>query len=623
MKNFIAEIKERKLRKWLAIYVSTAVTTIGVVHLLSIRFQFPNYIFDIVFFTLLFGLGTGFIISWYHGKEGKQKIKKLEIVLHAFIIAALGVVLFYRVGSDTKVKGDLEKNIVAVLPFTNFNDNKENEFFADGITDDILTQLSKISDLKVISRTSVMKYKNTDLNISEISQELGAGTILEGSVRTYGDKIRIVGQLIDAKNDVHIWSQTYDRELEDVFKIQSEIAERIAAALQANLLPMEKELIKNKNTDNIEAYTFFLKGKDHYYNYTKEENEKAITFFKKALEVDSNYALALAGLADAYGQKVKKYWESEEWHDSSLVLSKKALRINPNLPEAYKALASSYDGLGETELALANYKKAIELNPNYWSAILNYGQIKMFAGNYDEAFYWIRRAHTLAPDDVMGNLSVSLIYKYLNCDSLAIIWAERALSLEPQHTYALSYIGDVYLNNLQIDKAENYFNKSIAVDSNWIYGWYFGGRLQAVAGNYKKSKERFDKYLKISGSPPEYFYAHTLLALGENDSAASILKQEAEDYLSYFDGEPNFSNFDYIAFAEINAILNKTDLAFKWWNEAIKNSYTDIKRIKVYPYFDNIKSDPRYNNYLKAMHAKVDSFKTIIKDDYQEYAICD
>ena len=623
MKNFIAEIKERKLRKWLAIYVSTAITTIGVVHLLSIRYKFPDYIFDIVFFTLLFGLATGFLIAWYHGKEGKQKIKKLEIVLHTIVIACLAIVLFYRLTSDTAVKRDLEKNIVAVLPFTNFNDDKENDFFADGITDDILTQLSKISDLKIISRTSVMKYKNTDLNISQISKELGAGTILEGSVRTYGDKIRIVGQLIDAKNNVHIWSETYDRKLEDVFKIQSEIAERIAAALHANLLPMEKELIENKNTDNIEAYTFFLKGKDHYYNYTKEENENAITFFKKALEVDSNYALALAGLADAYGQKAKKYWESEDWHDSSLVLSKKALRINPKLPEAYKALASAYDGMGETELALANYKKAIELNPNYWSAILNYGQIKMFAGNYDEAFYWIRRAHTLAPDDVMGNLSVSLIYKYLNCDSLAITWAERALALEPQHTYALSYIGDIYLNNKQIEKAESYFNKSIAADSNWIYGWYFGGRLQAVAGDYKKSKERFDKYLEISGSPPEYFYAHTLLQVNEKDSALSILNLEVEDYLSYFEGKTTFSNFDYIAFAEINAILNKNDLAFKWWNEAIQNSYTDIKRIKVYPYFNNLKNDPRYNNHLKLMYSKVDSFKTIIKDEYAEYAICD
>jgi uncharacterized membrane protein len=124
MKNFIAEIKERKLRKWLAIYVSTAITTIGVIHLLSIRYKFPDYIFDTVFFTLLFGLATGFLIAWYHGKEGKQKIKKLEIVLHTIIITGLAIVLFSRLTSDSMVKGDLDKNIVAVLPFTNFNDNQ-------------------------------------------------------------------------------------------------------------------------------------------------------------------------------------------------------------------------------------------------------------------------------------------------------------------------------------------------------------------------------------------------------------------------------------------------------------------------------------------------------------------
>ena len=288
MKKIFEEIKERKLRKWLAIYVSTAITTIGVVHLLSIRYEFPDAVFDTVFFTLLFGLATGLIIAWYHGKEGKQKVKKREYIFHLIVIIALGFVLFNRLSPDEISKIDPQRNVVAVLPFANFNDDKENDFFADGITDDILTQLSKISDLKVISRTSVMKYKNTDHNIPEISKELGAGTILEGSVRTYGDKIRIVGQLIDAKNDVHIWSETYDRKLEDVFEIQSEIAERIAAALQANLMPQVKKQLSINPTENMEAYTFYLKGKNYYYNYTYEDNEEAIKFFKKALEVDSN-----------------------------------------------------------------------------------------------------------------------------------------------------------------------------------------------------------------------------------------------------------------------------------------------------------------------------------------------
>ena len=626
MNKLIEEIKVRKIRKWLAIYVSTGITIVGVTNLISTRYNWSTYIFDIILFTLLFGIAGVIVFAWFHGKEGKQKIKLMEIVLQTILFIGLIVTLYYGIDFGKKKIDTTNRKVIAVLPFTDFNETKENEFFADGITDDILTQLSKISDLKVISRTSVMKYKKTSMNISDIAKELGAGTILEGSVRTLGNKIRIVSQLIDAANDVHIWSETYDRELSDIFKVQSEISEEITAALHSTLLPLEKEQIGINRTDNIDAYIYYLKGKHEYFKYSKNDNEKAIEFFKMAINIDSNYALAYAGLAEAYGQRVLKYSESKEWFDSAMVLSKRALSINPSIPEVYKALATAYSGLGKNNLAMSNYKKAIKLNPNYWDAILNYGQMLLSKSQYDEAFYWISRAHRLAPDNIAGMISLSMAYKNLDCYNEAISWANKAILLQPNHTFNTLlnyYLSELYLNIGDHSNAYKFFNKTIELDSNYVSSWYLGGRIETVAGNYKMSKKYFEKNLRTPDSYPEYFYAFVLLKLNEIDSAKVILANELEIYKEYFETETPGSNFDFIAFAEIYSILNEKENAFKWWKKAIDNNYIDIKRVQQYPYFENIKNDHMYKSMILLMQNKIDSYKNNIRKNYPDFKICE
>ncbi|MFZ1292018.1 MAG: hypothetical protein WAR79_18115 [Melioribacteraceae bacterium] len=622
MNNFINKIKERKIRKWLAIYISSAITIIGLVNLFSSRYNLPQYIFDILVIIVLFGFISVFFISWFHGKKEQVKIKPIEYILQTSIfLSAIFTSYFFAYKKEINLLPTNTK-IIAVLPFANFNETNETEFFADGITDDILTQLSKISDLKVISRTSIMKFKNSKLTIPEIADELGAGSILEGSVRKSENKIRIVGQLIDANSDIHIWSETYDRELKDVFDIQTDIAERIAAALHAKLLPLEKEQINNKSTSDLDAYTFYLKGKHHYYNYTKEENENAINFFKKALEIDPNYALALAGISESYSQKVTKYWESKDWIDSALVYGKKSIIINPNLAEGYKALANAYERKDEFELSFHYYEKSIRLNPNYWTAIQNFGQLKMSMGIYDEAFYWILRANELAPDNVMGNLSVSMIYKNLNCNKSAILWAKKSILLDPSYPFSISYLGDLYLNINDIKNAKKYFEMSIKNDSNWVFGWFLGGRIEAVQKNYLRAKKYFDRYMEISNSSPEYFYAQILQKLNMHDDAKTILVSEQESYLEYLKKYPNPKIMNFILMAEIYAIENNKENAFKWWKTAIGKNFTDINRIKIYPYFDNLRNEPNYKMLLIKMQSKIDSFQAEVKNKYPEYFDC-
>ena len=240
-------------------------------------------LFDCVLSVILCGIPPAIIYAWHHNLEGKQKIQKKEIILYSIslLIAVVIIVWITGLGGVRLLPSDAKT--IAVLPFKNLSDNKEDEYFSDGIMEDILTQLSKISDLRVISRTSMMQYKNTKKNLRQIGEELNVATILEGSVRRAGGRVRIVGQLINARKDEHIWAETYDRELKDVFAIQTEVAKNIAASLQAILSPKELEQIENKSTANLDAYTFYLRGRDYFYRYTKQDNEKAIELFRNAL----------------------------------------------------------------------------------------------------------------------------------------------------------------------------------------------------------------------------------------------------------------------------------------------------------------------------------------------------
>ncbi|HKJ81938.1 MAG TPA: tetratricopeptide repeat protein [Ignavibacteriaceae bacterium] len=616
----------RNIRKWVTIYVSTSLTILGTTQLFSFRYDLPSFIFNSVLITLISGFLVTLIISWFHGKEGPQRITFIEILFHLIIVILFFSTLYIVVLSPTEeINIEMQANSIAVLPFENMSDSKEDEYFSDGVTEDILTNLSKASGLKVISRTSVMKYKNTKKSIREIGKELGAETILEGSVRRVGNRVRITGQLIDAKNDTHIWSQYYDREMKDIFAIQSEIAEKIATALQANLLPLEKKMIETNNTQNIDAYTYYLKGRHLYYNFTDEDNNKAIDLFNKALEIDSNYALAYAGLADAYNQRVGKFGYSAELYDSSLALSEKALKLNPDLPEGYKAIGLTHDNLGKRELALVDYEKAIKLNPSFASAMLNYALIKLDLGKYDDSFYWLRKANTLEPDNVWVIMSIGNVYKYLLCDNLAIEWGKKAVSLDPENTFLQMLVGGMYLYAGKFDEAKTITAKAFDINNRLLLGWFFKSQIEAVLGNYKLSKKYLDNYMKQTGiDNPEYFYAHSLLKLNKKKEAMKILEDEKKEYVEYLRDYPDdASTTDYNALAEIYAILNEKDKAFEAWEKAIQEGWLDIRRNTLYPYFENLRDDPEYHRLLSLMQTKIAYLKTNIKKKYPMYEICE
>jgi len=244
LKKLLNEIKTRKIPKWITIHISTSLTTIGAINLIGSKYNFPPEIFDIAFIIAVCGLPITIVFAWFHTAHQNQKFKSGENVFYVAMFAIMLFLLINRLFLSSENVIKVEEKSIAVLPFKNFSDSKEGEYFFDGVTEDILTQLSKVHSLKVISRTSVMKYKDSKKNIREIAKELGVESILEGSVRRSNGRVRIVGQLIDAQSDKHIWADSYDRELKDIFEIQSEVAKKIADALMVTLTKNEKERIE-------------------------------------------------------------------------------------------------------------------------------------------------------------------------------------------------------------------------------------------------------------------------------------------------------------------------------------------------------------------------------------------
>jgi TolB-like protein/Tfp pilus assembly protein PilF len=609
LRKFLEELKARKVRRTLAIYVSSALTAIAVLRLFSEAYNIPTSIFPIVVTLLTFGVPSAFVFAWHHGKAGTHRFQKKEAIIH-------GIILLLAISASSRFIGKprvslLHENAksIAVLPFKNMSASKEDEFFSDGITEDILTQLSKISDLRVISRTSVMKYKDTQKTAREIAEELNVGTLLEGSVRRSGDRVRIVGQLINARADEHLWAETYDREIKDIFAIQSEVAQKIASSLKAKLSPEEKERIERKATQNTEAYALYLKGRSYYNRYTKEDNEQSIVFFKKALQLDSAYALAYAGLGDAYSQRVQRYGFVMSWLDSAVGAAKVAISLDPEVAEGYKALGLAYDNQGMRKLALEQYYEAVRLNPNYVSAIRNIGLISYRAGKYDEALQWAQKSVALAPDDMYGYLQSGMALQALGFDSAAIHWYERALQLEPKNPFPRIGLGRLQLTLGNIAEARTQVDSVLTAAPDWYIGLDLATSVEILAGNFAEARTYFEK----TGRPADYTLAFLLMKLGNSSGARQILSesitQNTEQLQEGAEG-PDCA----LELAYAHSLLGKRTEALRWLRQAIDAGWRDYRWAIRDPALENLHNAEQFKTMMEQVKAEVNQMRERAKE---------
>lgn len=397
------------------------------------------------------------------GLELRRRRRRNALLLAGSALAALLIAGFFLLPRASAYKVDKS---IAVLPFENLSDEKENAFFADGVQDDVLTNLSKISDLRVISRTSVMQYRGKPTNLREIGKALGVSNILEGSVRRSGSRVRVNVQLIDANTDEHLWASDYDRDVTDVFAIQSDLAREIANALQAKLSPAEKSQMTRKPTENGEAYLAFVQA--HNLSCAFEDTAKlkqSEQLYQRAIDLDPNFALALARYSQLESWMLRTHDASSDHREKARSLAERALQLQPDLPEAHLALGFSYYyGDNNYEAALNEFEIAQRGLPNESDVYLAIGAIERRQGKWDDSTANLEKAASLNPKDAWPLQNLALNYQMLRNFDAANKTVDRALQINPRGVglwdikikLAIAEKGDMTVYEQAVEKGKSF-----------------------------------------------------------------------------------------------------------------------------------------------------------------------
>jgi len=448
---------------------------------------------------------------------------------------------------------------LAVLPLDNLSGDPEQEYFADGMTDTLITELSKIGALKIISRTSTMRYKQTDKSIPEIGRELKVDAVVEGSVMRSGDRVRITAQLIDARTDKHLWADNYEGELRDVFALQADVARAITKEIQITVTAQEQARLGQTGPVNPEAHEAYLKGRYHLEKWSAEGSKKAEEYFLQAIEIDPKYALPYVGLAETYTFGVPGL-SAQELEAKQKAAVAKALELNPSLGEAHVALAqlkhsTDWDFAG----AEREYKAAIELNPSYGPAHHQYSHFLMDMGRFDE----------------------SLRESLMN------------LELDPLSPHANLHLGNHYLAARQYDLAIEQEKKTLQMDPNYIEAHRQLGQAYLGKGMYEQALAELKRAAELAGrgSYHESRLAHAYAVAGR--------RAEAEKLLREFLAREKQGRVSPSRIAVIYAGLNDKDRAFEWLEKAYRERSSFPVGIKSQLEYDNLRDDPRYHDLLK------------------------
>jgi len=473
---------------------------------------------------------------------------------------------------DETAKLSLDKKRIAVLPFLNISPDPNDAYFADGLTEELITRLSTVSGLKVIARTSTMRYKGTAKSVREIGKELESGSVLEGSVRKAADRLRVTAQLIDTTTQEHLWVQNYDRQLEDVFAIQTEVAQNVSDALEMRLLDEERQQIEKKPTGDISAYTFYLKGRYYWNERSREALEKAIKYFEEAIRRDSRFALAYAGLADSYRVLVDhEYLPPSEGNPKTEEAARKALELDETLAEAHTSLGIILSVQWDWRGAEEEFAKALRSNPNYATAHHWYSIHLLWFGRLDEAIRELKIAEELDPLSPMIRSYGALVYLAARQYDSAMKEIDTALELDPNFLPAHGNRIDVYL-------AKSMYKEALA-EAELVLPHLqpLTTALKAEVGSYYVRMGRIEE-------------AKRLLRECEDASAHERAEDVGPHYL-----------------AAIHYKLGNKDRAFEWLEKAFEARTITPFQVKLFPYFDEMTSDPRFDELMKKTLRSLDA----------------
>ena len=651
MSGFFEEVRRRKVYRVAAAYVIAAGFIIQISSAVFPAWDLPSWAFRLVVVFLLIGFPIALILAWAYditpqgiratptpGIHRRRNLIML-IAIGVIVSAVAGFFLFPPVSWR-----NVEKSI-AVLPFQSLSDEKENEYFADGIQDDILTNLSKISDLKVISRMSVMSYRGDAVrNAREIGKALGVAALLEGSVRRVGNRVRVSVQLINANSDEHIWAEDYDRDLTDVFAIQTDLAQKIASALQAKLSPTEKARLDQRPTQNPDAYLLFVQAHDYasQRDIFSDTSLKAEPLFEAAIKLDPNFALAFAGLSMVESWAYHSFDPTPGRREKARRNADEALRLQPDLPEGHLALGFSYYyGDGDYARALAEFEIARRGLPNESQAYLAIGAIQRRQGKWAESTANLEKAATLDPKNttVLSNLCYS--YMAQRDFEAADKTVDRLIAVSPQSFQARGLKGFVALQSKgDLSAAEKVFSSMpsetdpglATLGRFWVLRLkrnfpealevlqqfrgetlnntttapspkaFLEGEIYRLQGDEAKARTAFEQARVVSEqllrAAPTDAARHgqhglILAALGQKQEAIAEGKRAVEllpESQDAFDG-PQVAT----ALAQIYASTGEFDEAFRLLDHLLvtANGLT-APMLKLDPAWDPLRKDPRY-----------------------------
>src|SRR6266567_1508432 len=498
LRSFFAELKRRNVYKVAIAYGVVAWLLKQVASQIFPFFEIPNWAVRLVVLLLIIGFPVALILAWAFeltpegikraedvdlSKSVRRKTgRKLDFFIIAVLLLVIAILVFQRLHPKVSpaVSSALEKSI-AVLPFDNLSRDPDNAYFADGIQDEILTKLAGIGDLKVISRKSTAKYKSTPEDLKTVARELGVASVLEGSVQRAGDRERVNVQLLDARIDTHLWAKSYDRDLKDVFAVESEVAQEIADALQAKLSPSQSDALATAPTRDTEAYDLFLKGE---YEQRQAESaldaelfDRAQTFYRQALARDPNFALAYARLTYS---ELYRHWFISNLTSAELAQVKpnidRALAIAPALPDAHLALALFYYwGYRDYDPALRELDRVIELQPSNANSRTYRASIYRRRSEWKRSLAEFERAAELNPRDPQISFNIGVTYLAQRRWSDAEHEFTRALALDPHNVLATQFLAATYINSIGDIRRARQASREVPADSKIYIASNFGG----------------------------------------------------------------------------------------------------------------------------------------------------
>ena len=624
-RRFIAEIVRRGVLRAGLVYLAMAF----ILYLL-LRFLVQSTMLSAILYGLLIaGFPISMLLAWRYEKSPKGFIRvtsreawenpysesnKKPFTGNLFILVLLFIIVFLltypMIINGTKDDSRINRSL-AILPFDDMSPQKDQQYFSDGVMDEILTRLSKINDLRLISRTTMENYRETNKAVTHIAKELNVGYVLEGSVQKIEDKVRVIVQLINGEDDSHVWSESYMRNIKDIFQIQTEIATTIANELNIQLGSYQKDQLAMEPTSNLSAYDYYLRA-GSIDLIDEEQTNRAISLYKQAINLDPRFALAYTNLAGI--QKLKRtYGESKEiWYDSSLLMIEKALELEPELAEVYYERAELYREDDNWELAEKDLARVIQLDPNNVDALSRLGTRKISQGDLEEGVRLVLEAWSRQTIDDLEDFnainSIAVRYYRIGKIDSAFSIIERSLELNPRQADLLTNLAGAATTMGYLEKSNDYYGRILVLNPEDYFAMRELARNLTWLGEYEEAIELFEKSDeiiedfeqtdKVPSSSHRLGYA--LVELGDSARGWELINKVFDESFERVEkGQLHNYAGEFYDLAAISAYKNNIEEALYWMEKCFKEGWYSTAFLKYDPMLERIRDHQIISNVIE------------------------